>query len=77
MADEKAETTNAKQELFTWMARTIAVGGAIAISILPPTSGLTVQAQNLAAVTFLMAVLWMTEAAPGRPRSSKVLPLRR
>ncbi|MGB0647669.1 MAG: SLC13 family permease [Bradymonadia bacterium] len=64
MADEKAETTNAKQELFTWMARTIAVGGAIAISILPPTSGLTVQAQNLAAVTFLMAVLWMTEAAP-------------
>ena len=64
MADERAEPTNGKQELFTWMARIVAVGGAIAISMLPPTSGLTVEAQKLAAVTFLMAVLWMTEAAP-------------
>lgn len=64
MADENADATREKQGLFVWMARVVALSGAIAISLLPPTAGLSEQAQNLAAVTFLMAVLWMTEAAP-------------
>ena len=49
---------------FVWGARALAIGGATALFLITPPDGMSANAQALAAVTFLMAVLWMSEAAP-------------
>jgi sodium-dependent dicarboxylate transporter 2/3/5 len=64
MNTEKQSTHRSAQVLFIWTARLLSIVGAIGIYALPETSGLSTSGQSLAAVTFLMAVLWMTEAAP-------------
>lgn len=64
MTTRQTPTEQSRQLLFVWTARVISVAGAAGIYALPATDGLTPSAQSLAAVTFLMAVLWMTEAAP-------------
>ena len=64
MTTKKQHSLHSRQLLFVWMARAIGTAGAVSIYALPATEGLSTSAQSLAAVTFLMAVLWMTEAAP-------------
>ena len=64
MTTKKQQSQHSRQLLFIWMARAIGTAGALSIYALPATEGLSTSAQSLAAVTFLMAVLWMTEAAP-------------
>jgi solute carrier family 13 (sodium-dependent dicarboxylate transporter), member 2/3/5 len=64
MNTEIQSTQGSAQTLFVWTARLVSIIGAMGIYALPETNGLSTSAQGLAAVTFLMAVLWMTEAAP-------------
>ena len=64
MTTNQKPAEHAQHLLFVWTARVVSVAGAAGIYALPATDGLTANAQSLAAVTFLMAVLWMTEAAP-------------
>lgn len=63
MAGNQSDAT-APPASFVWLSRSIAVIGAAWIFFQVPPDGLSVSAQRLAAVTFLMAVLWMSEAAP-------------
>lgn len=60
---EQSDKTKPPQ-MFLWISRAIAILGAVTIASVTPPEGLTASGQSLAAITFLMAVLWMSEAAP-------------